>query len=92
MYVSVSQQSAVSVTCDQTNLNLWGIKFHLFVAFLITFFYIRNELQRHTIYRILYTHYFMKLPACRRLLFPLLLLAFPRVTKEIGEVCTRAIS
>ena len=27
------------------------------------------------------------LPACRRLLFP-----FPRVTKEIGDVCTQAIT
>ena len=29
------------------------------------------------------------LPACRRLLFPLL--PFPRATKEIGDVCTQAI-
>ena len=31
----------------------------------------------------------LTLPACRRLLFPLL---FPRATKEIGDVCTQARS
>ena len=36
------------------------------------------------------------LPACRRLLFPLLhagkkKVPFPRATKEIGDVCTQAI-
>ena len=35
------------------------------------------------------------LPACRRLLFPLLhaeKVPFPRATKEIGNVCTQAIT
>ena len=43
----------------------------------------------------------MQLPACRRLLFPLLhaekerlrnavVVPFPRATKEIGDVCTQA--
>ena len=33
---------------------------------------------------------FRGLPACRRLLFPLFVV--PRATKEIGDVCTQAIS
>ena len=46
-----------------------------------------------TAMRLIWKRSFLVLPACRRLLFPLLhaVVPFPRATKEIGDVCTQAI-